>query len=159
MSNYDELIKKAQKEIEKLTAGIEKSKTRIAELRATIKEYEAKKAKDLQFSDTLLELMSLNGVTSDTDRKAVLEKMEEFLEALGAGNEEVKAEEQTETSAETEQEDEKPTTAGTAGSRQEALCLPVLPSSLTTSYFRHWSLMSFSDGTGHRSSSAPLPRC
>ena len=112
MSNYDELIKKAQREIEKLTAGIEKSKTRIAELRATIKEYEAKKAKDMQFSDTLLELMSLNGVTSDTDRKAVLEKMEEFLEALGAGNEEVKAEEQTKTSAETEQEDEKPTTAG-----------------------------------------------
>ena len=29
MSNYDELIKKAQKEIEKLTAGIEKSKARI----------------------------------------------------------------------------------------------------------------------------------
>ena len=33
MSNYDELIKKAQKEIEKLTAGIEKSKARIAELK------------------------------------------------------------------------------------------------------------------------------
>ena len=28
MSNYDELIKKAQREIEKLTAGIEKSKAR-----------------------------------------------------------------------------------------------------------------------------------
>lgn len=37
MSNYDELIKKAQKEIEKLTAGIEKSKARIAELRENIK--------------------------------------------------------------------------------------------------------------------------
>ena len=60
MSNYDELIKKAQREIEKLTAGIEKSKARIAELRTNIKEYEAQKSNDLQFSDNLLELMNSN---------------------------------------------------------------------------------------------------
>ena len=59
MSNYDELIKKAQKEIEKLTAGIEKSKARIAELRTDIKEYETQKTSDLQFSDNLLELAKM----------------------------------------------------------------------------------------------------
>ena len=78
MSNYDELIKKAQKEIEKLTAGIEKSKARIAELRANIKELETKKANALQFSDNLVELMNSHGLESEEDRKTVLAKMQEY---------------------------------------------------------------------------------
>lgn len=46
MSNYDELIKKAQREIEKLTADIEKKKTRITELKEAIKKYEARKVRE-----------------------------------------------------------------------------------------------------------------
>ena len=84
MSNYDELIKKAQKEIEKLTAGIEKSKARIAELRANIKELETKKANALQFSNNLVELMNSHGLESEEDRKAVLNKMEEYFQSLAA---------------------------------------------------------------------------
>ena len=84
MSNYDELIKKAQKEIEKLTAGIEKSKARIAELRENIKELETKKANALQFSDNLVELMNSHGLESEEDRKAVLNKMEEYFQSLAA---------------------------------------------------------------------------
>ena len=84
MSNYDELIKKAQKEIEKLTAGIEKSKARIAELRANIKELETKKANALQFSDNLVELMNSHGLESEEDRKTVLAKMQEYLQSLAA---------------------------------------------------------------------------
>lgn len=84
MSNYDELIKKAQKEIEKLTAGIEKSKARIAELRANIKELETKKANALQFSDNLVELMNSHGLESAEDKKAVLDKMKEYLQLLAA---------------------------------------------------------------------------
>ena len=84
MSNYDELIKKAQKEIEKLTAGIEKSKARIAELRANIKELEIKKANALQFSDNLVELMNSHGLESAEDKKAVLDKMKEYLQSLAA---------------------------------------------------------------------------
>ena len=84
MSNYDELIKKAQKEIEKLTAGIEKSKARIAELRENIKELETKKANALQFSNNLVELMNIHGIESEEDRKAVLAKMEEYFELLAA---------------------------------------------------------------------------
>ena len=84
MSNYDELIKKAQREIEKLTAGIEKSKARIAELRTDIKEYETQKTSDLQFSDNLLELMNSNGIKSEEERKAVLAKMQEYFQSIAA---------------------------------------------------------------------------
>lgn len=88
MSNYDELIKKAQREIEKLTAGIEKSKARIAELRTNIKEYEAQKANDLQFSDNLLELMNSNGIKTEEERKAVLAKMKEYFKSITDGKSE-----------------------------------------------------------------------
>ena len=91
MSNYDELIKKAQKEIEKLTAGIEKSKARIAELRANIKEYEAQKSNDLQFSDNLLELMNSNGIKTEEERKAVLAKMQEYFQSIATEKGEVES--------------------------------------------------------------------
>ena len=82
MNNYDESIRKAQKEIEKLTAGIEKSKARIAELKAAIKEQESKKANALQFSNTLIDLMNIHGIESEADKKAVLAKMDEYLQSL-----------------------------------------------------------------------------
>ena len=115
MSNYDELIKKAQKEIEKLTAGIEKSKARIAELRANIKELETKKANALQFSDNLVELMNSHGLESEADRKAVLDKMEEYFKLLAADKSEkvqqtatpeVVPEEENEVTTETEEPEE-----------------------------------------------------
>lgn len=84
MSIHDEIIKKAQKEIEKLTADIEKRKARIAELKATIKQHEAQKAHDLQFSDNVLELMNSHGLESEEDRKAVLAKMQEYFQSLAA---------------------------------------------------------------------------
>ena len=84
MNNYDESIRKAQKEIEKLTAGIEKSKARITELKAVIKEQESKKANALQFSNTLIDLMNIHGIESEADKKAVLAKMNEYLQSLAA---------------------------------------------------------------------------
>ena len=84
MNNYDESIRKAQKEIEKLTAGIEKSKARIAELKAVIKDQESKKANALQFSNTLIDLMNIHGIESEADKKAVLAKMDEYLQSLAA---------------------------------------------------------------------------
>ena len=79
MGIYDEKIKKANREIEKLLADIEKKKVRIAKLRADIKQYETDKARDNEFSDSLLKLMSENGITSDEDRKAVLSKVEDLM--------------------------------------------------------------------------------
>lgn len=79
MNIHDEFIKKANREIDKLTADVEKKKARIAELRSEIKTHEAEKTRDSEFSDNLIKLMSDNGVTSDEDRKAVLSKFEEFM--------------------------------------------------------------------------------
>lgn len=79
MNIHDEFIKKANREIDKLTADVEKKKARIAELRLAIKTHEAEKTRDSEFSDNLIKLMSDNGVTSDEDRKAVLSKFEEFM--------------------------------------------------------------------------------
>lgn len=79
MGIYDDKIKKANREIEKLLADIEKKKARIAKLRADIKQYETDKARDNEFSDSLLKLMSENGITSDEDRKAVLSKVEDLM--------------------------------------------------------------------------------
>ena len=79
MNIHDEFIKKANREIEKLNAEVEKKKARIAELRAQIKQHESEKARDSEFSDHLIKLMSENGVVSDDDRKAVLSKFEELV--------------------------------------------------------------------------------
>lgn len=79
MGIYDDKIKKANREIEKLLADIEKKKVRIAKLRADIKQYETDKARDNEFSENLLKLMSENGITSDEDRKAVLSKVEDLM--------------------------------------------------------------------------------
>lgn len=79
MNIHDEFIKKANREIDKLTSDVEKKKARIAELRSAIKTHEAEKTRDSEFSDNLIKLMSDNGVTSDEDRKAVLSKFEEFM--------------------------------------------------------------------------------
>ena len=79
MGIYDDKIKKANREIEKLLADIEKKKARIAKLRADIKQYETDRARDNEFSDSLLKLMSENGITSDEDRKAVLSKVEDLM--------------------------------------------------------------------------------
>ena len=53
MNIHEDFIKKANKEIEKLTAGIEKKKARIAELKSEIKKHEAEKARDNDFSADL----------------------------------------------------------------------------------------------------------
>ncbi|MDD6489220.1 MAG: hypothetical protein PUG48_05335 [Clostridia bacterium] len=79
MNIHDEFIKKANREIDKLTVDVEKKKARIAELRSAIKIHETEKTRDSEFSDNLIKLMSDNGVTSDEDRKAVLSKFEEFM--------------------------------------------------------------------------------
>lgn len=79
MNIHEEFIKKANKEIDKLTADIEKKKARIAELRSAIKQHESEKARDSEFSDKVMKLLSDNGVNSDEDRKTVFSKFEEFM--------------------------------------------------------------------------------
>lgn len=79
MSLHDDFIKKAYKEIEKLTADIEKKKSRIVELRASIKKHEADRTRDSEFSDTILRLLSGNGIDTDEARASVLESFEECI--------------------------------------------------------------------------------
>ena len=79
MNVHENFIKKANKEISKLTADIEKKKARIAKLREEIKIHEAERERDSQFSDQLIKLMNDNGVNSDSDRKELLSKFEDLL--------------------------------------------------------------------------------
>lgn len=92
MSLHDDFIKKAYKEIDKLTADIEKKKSRIVELRASIKKHEADRTRDSEFSDTILRLLSDNGIDTDEARASVLESFEECILAYH-----IAKEEQTET--------------------------------------------------------------
>ena len=78
MSNYDEKIRKAKKEIEKLTADIEKKKSRITELRAELKQLEVEKANQKTFNSDLLKALDKNGITSDEDRQAILAQIMEY---------------------------------------------------------------------------------
>lgn len=84
MSKYDEAIKKAKKEIERLSAEIEKKKARITELQGQIKQYEAAKARDTKFSDIMLDMMRDNGIVSEDDRNDVLQKMNEYFKTIAA---------------------------------------------------------------------------
>lgn len=79
MNVHENFIKKANKEISKLTAEIENKKARIAKLREEIKMHEAERERDSQFSDQLIKLMNDNGVNSDSDRKELLSKFEDLL--------------------------------------------------------------------------------
>ena len=100
MGIYDEKIKKANREIEKLLADIEKKKARVSKLRAEVKQYEAERARDSEFSDKVMKLLSENGVNSDEDRKTVFSKFEEFmLEMEMEKSENTQAEETAATSA------------------------------------------------------------
>ena len=58
MNIHDGFIKKANREISKLSSDIEKKKSRIAELRSDIKKHEAEKARDSEFSERVIKLMS-----------------------------------------------------------------------------------------------------
>ena len=79
MNIHEDFIKKANREIDKLTADIEKKKARISELRSQIKQHEAEKARDNEFSNKVMQLLNDNGVTSDEERKTVFSRFEEFL--------------------------------------------------------------------------------
>ena len=84
MSKYDEAIRKAKKEIERLSAEIEKKKARITELQGQIKQYEAARARDTKFSDIMLDMMRDNGIVSEDDRNDVLQKMNEYFKTIAA---------------------------------------------------------------------------
>ena len=79
MNIYDDKIKKANKEIEKLHTDIEKKKARNEELRNFKKQCEAEKTRDAAFSDNFLKLLVENGINSDEQRKAVLAHIEDFI--------------------------------------------------------------------------------
>lgn len=79
MGIYDEKIKKANREIEKLLADIEKKKARIEELRNAKKQYEAERTRDATFSDSFLKLLVEGGIKSDEQRNAVLAHIEDFI--------------------------------------------------------------------------------
>ena len=95
MNIHEDFIKKANKEIEKLTADIEKKKVRIAELKSEIKKHEAEKARDNDFSADLIKLLNDNGITSDEDRKDMLSKIKEMLSEIETEKKDTQAEEET----------------------------------------------------------------
>ena len=124
MSKYDEAIRKAKKEIERLSAEIEKKKARITELQGQIKQYEAAKARDTKFSDIMLDMMRDNGIVSEEDRNDVLQKMNEYFKTIAAQKSEsaqTAAEENlaidNTTTEETEETETEPTTASAGNYR------------------------------------------
>ena len=134
MSKHDEAIRKAKKEIERLSAEIEKKKARIAELRENIKILEAKKADDLKISDAVLAMLNENGVDSDAEREAVIRKMQDYIREIREAREknslsesepviqETGQEEETDLTVETESEEiniaeEEPTTSSAGNYR------------------------------------------
>ena len=108
MNIHEDFIKKANKEIEKLTADIEKKKARISELKADIKKHEAEKARDNDFSADLIKLLNDNGVTSDEERKAMLSKIEEIMIEMEMKKTETQAEEETQPQTESTVSDNEP---------------------------------------------------
>ena len=100
MKIYDEKIKKANREIEKLLTDIEKKKARIEELRNLKKQCETAKTRDAAFSDSFLNLLIENGINSDEQRKAVLAHIEDFIIAQEIESSEEVTEETTSAPAE-----------------------------------------------------------
>ena len=81
MGFYDEQIKKADREIEKLLSDIEKKKSRIAELRLFKKDCEAKRQRDDTYSNSLLQVLADGGIKSDEQRKEILLHLQEYISA------------------------------------------------------------------------------
>ena len=106
MSKHDEDIRKAKKEIERLSAEIEKKKARIAELRENIKILEAKKAEDLKISDAVLAMLNENDVDSDAEREAVIRKMQDYIREIREAREKNSLSESEHMIQETVQEEE-----------------------------------------------------
>ena len=79
MNIHDGFIEKANREIDKLSADIEKKKSRIAELRSDIRKHEAEKARDSEFSERVIKLLSDNGVNSDEERKKFFGRLEDII--------------------------------------------------------------------------------
>ena len=108
MNIHEDFIKKANKEIEKLTADIEKKKARISELKSEIKKHEAEKARDNDFSADLIKLLNDKGITSDEDRKAMLSKIEEMMLEIEMEKADTQAEEETMVQTESTVSDNEP---------------------------------------------------
>lgn len=79
MSVFDEKIKRTEREIEKLLSDIEKKKARIAELRLSKKDFEAKRQRDNTYSDSFLQVLADGGITSDEQRNEVLLHLKEYI--------------------------------------------------------------------------------
>lgn len=79
MSVFDEKIKRTEREIEKLLSDIEKKKARIAELRLSKKDFEAKRQRDNTYSDIFLQVLADGGITSDEQRNEVLLHLKEYV--------------------------------------------------------------------------------
>lgn len=79
MNLHDEFIKKAKKEIDKLTADIEKKKSHITRLRSEIKKHEAEKTRDRNFCDRVITFLNENGMDSDEERNTFFSKFEDIM--------------------------------------------------------------------------------
>ena len=79
MNLHDEFIKKAKKEIDKLTADIEKKKSYITRLRSEIKKHEAEKTRDRNFCDRVITFLNENGMDSDEERNTFFSKFEDIM--------------------------------------------------------------------------------
>lgn len=79
MSVFDEKIKRTEREIEKLLSDIEKKKARIAELRLSKKDFEAKRQRDNTYSDSFLQVLADGEITSDEQRNEVLLHLKEYI--------------------------------------------------------------------------------
>lgn len=79
MSVFDEKIKQTEREIGKLLSDIEKKKARIAELRLSKKDFEAKRQRDNTYSDSFLQVLADGGITSDEQRNEVMLHLREYV--------------------------------------------------------------------------------
>lgn len=121
MGFYDEQIKKADREIEKLLSDIEKKKNRIAELRLFKKDCEAKRQRDDTYSNSLLQVLADGGIKSDEQRKEILLHLQEYISARNEQNSDEGISEQTEeTNTETITNVDKTTSAVSTGIYQNS---------------------------------------
>ena len=86
MNFYDEQIKRADREISKLNADIDKKKARIAEWKQVRKRCETEKQRDTAYSDTFMQILYDGKIKTDEQRSEILLHIKQYIAAMNDEN-------------------------------------------------------------------------
>ena len=86
MNFYDEQIKRADREISKLNADIDKKKARIAEWKQVKKRCETEKQRDTAYSDTFMQILYDGKIKTDEQRSEILLHIKQYIAAMNDEN-------------------------------------------------------------------------